>query len=336
MNLNHLSRQISAWPAIIATVMGIAMTLSPSFALGQGATSFPNKPVHWIVPYAAGGSADLRARLIGARLAEMWGQPVIVEPKPGAGGVLGTDLLAKAAPDGYTIGMGNFAPLAVNPSLMKSLPYNPQKDFAPVVLIERGPLVLMVNPVTPVKSVKELIALAKTKPGMGFASSGTGGSHHLSGEMFKAMTGIDIQHIPYKGGAPAASDLMGGHVDMMFELTYAALPAIKAGKLRPLAVTSSERLSVLPDVPTMIESGIAGFESSNWQGVIAPAGTPREVVQKINAAINKVLTMPEVREILLGQGNQVGGGTPEEFAAMIRAETSKWATVIKAAKIQAD
>ena len=150
------------------------------------------------------------------------------------------------------------------------------------------------------------------------------------------MTGIDIQHIPYKGGAPATSDLMGGHVDMMFELTYAALPAIKAGKLRPLAVTSSERLSVLPDVPTMIESGIAGFEASNWQGVIAPAGTPREVVQKINAAINKVLTMPEVREILLGQGNQVGGGTPEEFAAMIRAETSKWATVVKAAKIQAD
>ncbi|MCX7153794.1 MAG: tripartite tricarboxylate transporter substrate-binding protein, partial [Proteobacteria bacterium] len=244
----------------------IAATTLPTAALAQVQAGYPNKAVRWIIPYAAGGSADLRARQIATRLADMWGQPVVVENKAGAGGVLGTDLVAKAASDGYTIGMGNFAPLAINPTLMKSLPYNVARDFAPVTLIERGPLVLMVNPATPAKSVKELIALAKAKPGMGFASSGNGGSHHLSGEMFKAMAGIEIQHVPYKGGAPAASDLMGGHVDMMFELTYAALPAIKGGKLRPLAVTSSERLSVLPDVPTMIESGMAGFESSNWQG----------------------------------------------------------------------
>ncbi len=314
----------------------IAATTLPTAALAQVQAGYPNKAVRWIIPYAAGGSADLRARQIATRLADMWGQPVVVENKAGAGGVLGTDLVAKAASDGYTIGMGNFAPLAINPTLMKSLPYNVARDFAPVTLIERGPLVLMVNPATPAKSVKELIALAKAKPGMGFASSGNGGSHHLSGEMFKAMAGIEIQHVPYKGGAPAASDLMGGHVDMMFELTYAALPAIKGGKLRPLAVTSSERLSVLPDVPTMIESGMAGFESSNWQGVIAPAGTPRDIVQKLNADINKVLAMPEVRNILLSQGNQVGGGTPEEFAAMIKAETVKWARVIKDAKIQAD
>lgn len=314
----------------------IAATTLPTAALAQVQAGYPNKAVRWIIPYAAGGSADLRARQIATRLADMWGQPVVVENKAGAGGVLGTDLVAKAASDGYTIGMGNFAPLAINPTLMKSLPYNVARDFAPVTLIERGPLVLMVNPATPAKSVKELIALAKAKPGMGFASSGNGGSHHLSGEMFKAIAGIEIQHVPYKGGAPAASDLMGGHVDMMFELTYAALPAIKGGKLRPLAVTSSERLSVLPDVPTMIESGMAGFESSNWQGVIAPAGTPRDIVQKLNADINKVLAMPEVRNILLSQGNQVGGGTPEEFAAMIKAETIKWARVIKDAKIQAD
>ncbi len=314
----------------------IAATTLPTAALAQVQAGYPNKAVRWIIPYAAGGSADLRARQIATRLADMWGQPVVVENKAGAGGVLGTDLVAKAASDGYTIGMGNFAPLAINPTLMKSLPYNVARDFAPVTLIERGPLVLMVNPATPAKSVKELIALAKAKPGMGFASSGNGGSHHLSGEMFKAIAGIEIQHVPYKGGAPAASDLMGGHVDMMFELTYAALPAIKGGKLRPLAVTSSERLSVLPDVPTMIESGMAGFESSNWQGVIAPAGTPRDIVQKLNADINKVLAMPEVRNILLSQGNQVGGGTPEEFAAMIKAETVKWARVIKDAKIQAD
>ena len=314
----------------------IAATTLPTAALAQVQAGYPNKAVRWIIPYAAGGSADLRARQIATRLADMWGQPVVVENKAGAGGVLGTDLVAKAASDGYTIGMGNFAPLAINPTLMKSLPYNVARDFAPVTLIERGPLVLMVNPATPAKSVKELIALAKAKPGMGFASSGNGGSHHLSGEMFKAIAGIEIQHVPYKGGAPAASDLMGGHVDMMFELTYAALPAIKGGKLRPLAVTSSERLSVLPDVPTMIESGMAGFESSNWQGVIAPAGTPRDIVQKLNADINKVLAMPEVRNILLSQGNQVGGGTPEECAAMIKAETVKWARVIKDAKIQAD
>ena len=314
----------------------IAATTLPTAALAQVQAGYPNKAVRWIIPYAAGGSADLRARQIATRLADMWGQPVVVENKAGAGGVLGTDLVAKTAPDGYTIGMGNFAPLAINPTLMKSLPYTVARDFAPVILIERGPLVLMVNPATPAKSVKELIALAKAKPGMGFASSGNGGSHHLSGEMFKAIAGIEIQHVPYKGGAPAASDLMGGHVDMMFELTYAALPAIKGGKLRPLAVTSSERLSVLPDVPTMIESGMAGFESSNWQGVIAPAGTPRDIVQKLNADINKVLAMPEVRNILLSQGNQVGGGTPEDFAAMIKAETAKWARVIKEAKIQAD
>jgi tripartite-type tricarboxylate transporter receptor subunit TctC len=334
--MKHLFKPLRLHIAHTLAAALSAFALIPVTSVAQDAASFPNRPVKWIVPYAAGGSADLRARQIASRLADMWGQPVVVEPRAGAGGVLGTDLLAKSAPDGYTMGMGNFAPLAVNVSLMKSLPYNPQRDFAPVVLIERGPLVLMVNPSSPAKTVKELIALARAKPGMGFASSGNGGSHHLSGEMFKAMAGIDIQHIPYKGGAPAASDLMGGHVDMMFELTYAAMPAIKGGKLRPLAVTSSERLSVLPDVPTMIEAGIPGFESSNWQGVIVPAGTPRDIVQKLNVSINKVLAMPEIRDILVGQGNQVGGGTPDEFAAMIRAETAKWAKVVKDAKIQPD
>ncbi len=312
--------------------LAAAFTL-PTLALAQ---AYPAKPVRWIIPYAAGGSADTRARQIVPHLAEMWGQPIVVETKPGAGGVLGTDSVAKAAPDGYTMGMGNFAPLAVNPSLLKGLPYDPLRDFAPVILLERGPLVLMVNPSLPVKSVKDLIALAKQKPGMSFASSGNGGAHHLSGEMFKAMTGIDIQHVPYKGGAPAATDLMGGHVSMMFELMYAALPAIKGGKLRALAVTSSERLPVLPDVPTMAEAGVPGFESSNWQGVIMPAGTPRDIVAKANAAINKILAMPEVKNIILSQGNQAGGGTPEEFAALIRAEIPKWGKVVKDAHIQAD
>ena len=317
----------------IAGLLLVAFLTLPSLAAAQ---AYPAKPVRWIIPYAAGGSADIRARQVATKLAEMWGQALIVENKPGAGGVLGTDFVAKAAPDGYTMGMGNFAPLAVNPSLMKSLPYDPLRDFAPVILLERGPLVLMVNPSLPVKSVKDLIALARKNPGMTFASSGNGGAHHLSGEMFKAMAGIDIQHVPYKGGAPAATDLMGGHVSMMFELMYAAMPSIKGGKLRALAVTSSERLPVLPDVPTMAEAGVPGFESSNWQGVIMPAGTPANIVATVNAAINKVLAMPDVVNIIVGQGNQVGGGSSGEFAALIRAESLKWGKVVKDADIRAD
>jgi tripartite-type tricarboxylate transporter receptor subunit TctC len=318
-----------------ASTLALVSLLLPSMLLAQ---AYPSKPVRWIIPYAAGGSADTRARQLAQELIKLWGQPIIIENKPGAGAVPGTDLIAKAVPDGYTIGMGNLAPLAVNPTLFKSLPYDPIKDLAPVVLLEKGPLVLMVNPsLLPAKSVAELIALAKAKPGtLSFASSGNGGSHHLSGEMFKAMAGIDINHIPYKGGAPAASDLMGGHVSMMFELMYSGLPAVKSGKLRALAVTSSQRLSVLPDVPTMAEAGLPGFESSNWQGIVAPAATPRSIVVKINAETVKVLNMPEMREKIVAQGNQVGGGTPEEFGALIRSETAKWGKVVREAGVRAD
>ena len=323
--------------SILLAAASACIALHSMAALAQSAAGYPNKPVRFIIPYAAGGSSDTRVRQLQPRLAEILGQPILVETRPGAGGVLGTDILAKSAPDGYTIGVGNLAPLAVNTWLMKHLPYDPAKDIVPVVLLERGPLVLMVNPSMPVRSVTELVALAKEKPGtLGFASSGVGGAHHLSGEMFKSMAGIDIQHVPYKGGAPAATDLMGGHVAMMFELMYAAMPAIKGGKLRALAVTSSVRLPVLPEVPTMAEAGLAGFESSNWQGVIVPAGTPRDIVQKLNAAINKVLAMPEIAEKITSQGNQVGGGTPEEFGAWIRAETAKWGKVVRDAGVRAD
>jgi tripartite-type tricarboxylate transporter receptor subunit TctC len=308
--------------------------LSSPFAAAQ---TYPSKPVRWIVPYAAGGSADTRARQIAQELTKLWGQPIIIENKPGAGAVPGTDFITKAAPDGYTMGMGNLAPLAVNPSLYKSLSYDPIKDVAPIVLLERGPLVLMVNLSLPVKSVAELTVLAKAKPGtLSFASSGNGGSHHLSGEMYKAMAGIDIVHVPYKGGAPASSDLIGGHVSMMFELMYSAMPALKSGKVRPLAVTSAQRLSVLPDVPTMAESGLPGFESSNWQGIIGPAAMPRAIVTKINADTNKVLNMPEVREKIIAQGNQVGGGTPEEFGDLIQSEMTKWGKVVREAGVRAD
>lgn len=329
----------SGFPALHRTLSLLLLfnIAAPAGSLAQGARAYPGKPVHWIIPYAAGGSADTRARQIAPKLTGIWTQPVIVENKPGAGGVIGTDFIAKSAPDGYTMGMGNFAPMAVSLSLMKSLPYDPVKDLAPVVLLERGPLVLMVNPSLPVKSVNDLISLAKGKPGtLTFASSGNGSAHHLSGEMFKSLAGIDIRHVPYKGGAPAVTDLMGGHVSMMFELMYSALPGIKGGKLRALAVTSTHRLPVLPDIPTLAEAGVPGFESSNWQGVIAPAGTSGEIVSALSAAINKVLAMPEIRARIVSEGNEVAGGSPEEFALLIKSEIQKWGKVVRSAGVQAD
>jgi tripartite-type tricarboxylate transporter receptor subunit TctC len=315
--------------------LGILVTALLSAGAAFGQQAWPSKPIHFIVPYAAGGFADIRARMIGVELAKTLGQPIVIENKPGAGGVLGTDAVAKAAPDGYTVGMGNLAPLAVNVSLMKKLPYDPQKDLSPVILIETSPLILTAGPGLPAKNVKELIALANAKPGqIAFASSGIGGAHHLSGEMLRQMSGIDIIHIAYKGGAPAATDLLAGHVPMMFEMGYAALPSIKAGKIRALAVTSAKRLSVLPDVPTMKEAGVPGFESYNWQGLIVPAGTPREIVERLNWEVNAILSKPTARNLILSTGGEVGGGTQEAFGVLIRSETEKWAKVVKQAGIR--
>jgi tripartite-type tricarboxylate transporter receptor subunit TctC len=299
------------------------------------AQQWPAKPLRWIVPYAAGGFADIRARRIGIDLARLLGQSVVIENRAGAGGVIGTDVVAKAAPDGYTIGMGNLAALAVNVSLMKKLPYDPVKDLQPVVLIERSALIFTAGPGLPAKSLQEVIAYAKANPGkLGFGSSGIGGAHHLSGEMLKLRTGIDIVHVPYKGGAPAAADVMAGHLPMMFEMGYAALPSIKGGKIRALAVTSLRRLPLLPDVPTMAEAGLPGFESVNWQGVVVPAGTPRAIVDRLNREFNAILAMPEQRDAILATASEVGGGTPEEFRDLIRSETVKWAQVVQAAKIK--
>ena len=296
---------------------------------------WPGKPIRWIVPYAAGGFADIRARKLAIDLAKNLGQTVYIENRVGAGGVIGTDAVAKAAPDGYTIGMGNLAALAVNVSLMKKLPYDPLKDVQPVVLIERSALIFTAGPGLSVNTVQEMIAYAKANPGkLGFGSSGVGGAHHLSGEMLKLRTGIDIVHVPYKGGAPAAADVIAGHLPMMFEMGYAAVPSLKGGKIRALAVTSSQRLPLLPDVPTMAESGLPGFESFNWQGVVVPAGTPRAIVDRLNREFNAILALPEQRDAIVATASEVGGGTPEEFDNLIRSETVKWAEVVKAAKIQ--
>jgi tripartite-type tricarboxylate transporter receptor subunit TctC len=307
----------------------------PSLSFAQD--KYPSKPITIICPYPAGGNTDQRSRQFGRFLSTALGQPVIVDNKPGAGGNIGTEIIARAKPDGYTIGMGNFAPMSVNPTMFKKVSFDPIKDFAPICLIERGPLVLMVRPDSPFKNVKDIVAAAKAKPGqLSYANGGTGGSHHLAAEMFKNMAGVDIINIPYKGGAPAAMDLMGGQVDMMFEQMYAASANIRAGKLRPLAITSLLRSPQFPDLPTMVEQGFPGFEISNWQGFIAPAGTPPAIIKLLNEVTNQALADPTIKAQMLAQGNELGGGTPEQFAAHIKAEAARWSKLVKSAKITAD
>jgi tripartite-type tricarboxylate transporter receptor subunit TctC len=321
-----------------ALAVGAAVCAALAPGLSKADDNWPSKPISLIVPYAAGGFADTRMRLLARELADELKTTVVVENKAGAGGVIGTAFLAKSKPDGYTIGSGNLAPLSVNPTLMpKNVSYNVQKDIAPVILIEESPLILSVNNKVPVKTVQELVALAKKEPGkLTFGSSGIGGAHHLSGELFATEAGLKLSHVPYKCGAPASADLMAGHIDMMFEMGYAAMPSIQSKKVHPLAVTSAKRLPLLPDVPTMDESGLKGFESYNWQGVIAPAGTPEPVIQKLNAAFNKILKKPEVQKAFDETGGQVAGGTPQEFAQFIQSETEKWAKVINAANVSVE
>lgn len=322
--------------------LGAALAAAAVFgalSTNAAAAEWPGaKPITMIIPYAAGGFADTRMRMLGEELAKELKANVVIENKAGAGGVIGTAEIARAKPDGYTIGSGHLAPLSVNPTLMpKNVPYDVQKDLTPVILIEEAPLILNVNKKVPVNSIAELIDLSKKDPGrITFGSSGVGGAHHLSGELFANSAGVEMTHVPYKGGAPAATDLMAGHIDMMFEMGYAAMPAIQADKVKPLGVTSSQRLPLLPNVPTIAEAGLPGFESYNWQGIVVPAGTPQDVVEKLNAAFNKILKKPEVIQAFEQTGGQVGGGTPEEFGKFIQDERAKWAEVIKEANISVD
>ena len=314
-----------------------ALSLSIAFFASAQAPAYPTKPIRLVVPFPAGGTTDILARAVAQRLTEAWGQPVVVDNRPGAGGNIGSELVAKSTPDGYTLEMGTVGTHAINPSLYAKMPYDHVKDFAPVILVAGVPNVLVVNPAVPAQSVAELIAYAKANPGrLNFASSGSGTSIHLSGELFKVMAGVDMMHVPYKGSSPALADLLGGQVQLMFDNLPSSLAQIKAGKLRALAVTSATRAAALPDVPTIAESGLPGFEASSWFGVLAPAGTPPAIVAKLNAEIDKWLATPEAKEKMLGQGANAAGGTPEDFARHIQIETAKWAKVVKASGAKVD
>ncbi len=307
------------------------------FALGAFGQAYPNRTIRLVVPFPAGGTTDILARAAAQKLTESLGEPVVVDNRPGAAGNIGSDIVAKSAPDGYTLLMGTVGTHAINPGLYSKMPYDHVKDFTPIVLVAAVPNVLVVNPSVPVNSVGDLIKLAKAKPGaINFASSGSGTSIHLSGELFKTMSHVDMTHVPYKGSSPALTDLMGGQVQVMFDNLPSSLALIKAGKLRAVAVTSLKRAPALPDVPTISESGLPGFEASSWFGILGPAGTPPPVVARINSEVNKWLQSPEAREQLLAQGAEAAGGTPENFASHIRAETDKWAKVVKASGAKVD
>jgi tripartite-type tricarboxylate transporter receptor subunit TctC len=307
--------------------LGAAATLLPQAATAQ---AFPSKTITIIVPFPAGGTTDILARVMGQYLGKELGQTVIIDNRGGAGGNIGSQLAARADADGHTLLMGTVGTHAINASLYKRMPFDPVKDFAPISRVAMVPNLLVVNPAVPVKSVQELIAKAKAEPGkLTYASSGSGTSIHLSGELFKSMAGVDMLHVPYKGSAPAVTDLLGGQVDMMFDNLPSALQHVKAGKLRPIAVTSAKRTGELPDVPTIAEAGVPGFEATSWFGLFAPAATPPAVLAQLNAAVVKGLADPGVMKQLREQGAEPNGETPEQFAAFIQAEATKWGKVVR-------
>ena len=311
--------------ALAATLMLAA----PAFA-----QSFPTKPMTIVVPASPGGAIDLAARLIGQKFTEAWGQPVVIENKTGATGVIGTDFVAKAAPDGHVLALVASSH-AINPSMFKKLPFDTVKSFEPVVQTHTVPLVLVVAPDSPFKTMQDVIAFGKKNPGqLSFASSGNGGAPHFSGELFQSMAGLQMQHIPYKGSTLAHPDLMSGRVSIMFDTLAATSAQIKGGKLRALAVTTPKRLPGFPDVPTVAEAGLPGYETSTWGGLLAPAGTPKAVVAKLAAETTRILSLPDVRERMLAAGVEPVGGTPEQYAAFIGSEMVKWGKVAKAAGIQ--
>ncbi len=316
-------------------VVGVVIALG-SVAVTM-AQSYPSKPVRFISPYAPGGGTDIMARTLAQKLSENLGRQVVVENRPGGGGIVGTETVAKAPPDGYTILLGSKGPLTVNPALYSKLPYDTLRDLAPISLVSMVPAVLAVHPSLPVKSVKELIALARARPGeLTFSSSGNGGSGHLSGEQFATLAGVKMVHVPYRGTGPATTALLSGEVTMSFGNLVALMPHVQAGQLRALAVTSAKRTSAAPQLPTVAESGLRGYEYVTWYGVLAPAGTSKDIIAKLNAELVKIARQPDMREKLTGEGGEVVGSTPEEFANYIKSELASSAKLVKSVHVRLD
>jgi tripartite-type tricarboxylate transporter receptor subunit TctC len=324
--------------AIAAATFGVpvaACAQSSSPASGQ---AFPQKPIQFVVPYAAGGAGDIFARTVAQKLSTAFAHQVVIVNRPGANGIIGMEQVAKAPPDGYTIVMGNSAPMVLNPSLYPKLPYDAIKDFAPVTLGTIYPYILIVHPSLPARSIAELVKLAKSRPGqLQYGSSGNGGANHLAGEMFKRAAQIDIVHVPFKGSAPALADTLAGQISMMFDTIVTTVPQLKAGKVRALAVTGEKRAPQTPDVPTIAESGYTGYKVTSWQSILAPAGTSRPIVDRLYQESAKALKLPDVVERLATQGgNEIVASTPDEFAKVIRDEIVAYGRIIKAANIHLD
>lgn len=314
-------------------VKTIAATIALTFlCLPAAAQTYPAKQVRLVVPYAAGSGGDIIGRVFAAKLGQNWSQQVLTDNRPGAGGGIGSELVAKSAPDGHTLLLGASSSHAINVSLYSKLGYDPIKDFAPIALLVRAPNVLVAHPSVPIRNVKDLIALAKSRPGqLTYGSSGNGTSNHLSGELLKHMAGIDIVHVPYKGSPQSLTELMGGQLSTVFAPMLTAMPHFKSGRIKPLAVTTAQRTAVAPELPTIAESGVPGYESHAWFGILAPAGTPREIVTRLNKESLAILAQPDVRESLKQQGaDPAEPNTPEQFASYIQSEINKWGKIIRA------
>ena len=322
---------------VLSPVCAILLMLVTNMSAAQsGTAAFPDKPLKIVVTFTTGGAPDILARIIGERLTAAWGQPVIVDNKPGAGGNVGADFVAKSAPDGYTLVVGTVGTHSINPALYAKMPYDAVKDFTPITLIATTPNMLVINNDVPAKNLKDFITLGKKEGKMTFASSGSGTSIHVSGELFKTMTGIDMVHIPYKGRATAIPDLLGGRVTMMFDNMPSSLALVREGKLRALGVTSSTRSPAAPDIPTIAESGLPGFDAVSWFALFAPANTPKPIIDKLQAEVRRILKTPDVTKKLADNGLDPVGGTSEELAAYQKSEITKWAKVVKESGAKAD
>jgi tripartite-type tricarboxylate transporter receptor subunit TctC len=324
-------KRIAAFSVFSAVVAAFAVTLPAQ------AQQFPNKPIRIVVPFAAGGTSDILARAIGPHLTTAWGQPVIVENRTGANGNVGAEFVAKSPADGYTMLLSDVGALSINPSVYPSMPFDPAKDFSPIVMVSYSPHVLAVHPSVPVSNVKELIAYAKANPGkMNFANSGTGGAPHLAGVEFAARTGVQWAYIPYKGGSAAVTDVIAGNANVLFNGMLATYPSVKGGRLKGLAVSSAQRVPSAPELPTVAESGLPGFETGSYQGLLAAAGTPRDVVMKLNGELTRILNTADMKEFLAKQGTEVRTGPPEALGTFIVNEKARWAKVVKENGIKAD